>query len=190
VHNRKVYDGPKESYRAFETGRDLVPSMVKAGDGYRIHVTGLTHDEKGYPDMSVSAQGKLVQRLMDKIRIHTDDIVMYKEEDVEGADVVVVSFGITSRTAIPAIEQAKAKGLKVGHLRLVVVWPFPEKRIRELAGKVKSIVVPELNMGQIVYEVERCAAGKCNVVSVPHAGGTVHQPKDIFAAIEKSLRGT
>jgi 2-oxoglutarate ferredoxin oxidoreductase subunit alpha len=126
---------------------------------------------------------------MDKIRLNADDIVLYKEENVEGADVVVVTYGITSRTAIPAIEQARAKGLKVGHLRLIVAWPFPEKRIRELAGRVKSIVVPELNMGQMVYEVERCAAGKCNVVSVPHAGGTVHQPKEIFAAIEKSLRG-
>ena len=184
-----MYEGPKENYRAFDAGRDLVPMMVKAGDGYRIHVTGLTHDEKGYPDMSVSAQGKLVQRLMDKIRLNADDILKYEEEGVDGADVVVVTFGITSRTAIPAIEQARAKGLKVGHLRLVVVWPFPEKRIRELAGKVKSIVVPELNMGQIVYEVERCAAGKCGVVSVPHAGGTVHQPKEIFNAIEKSLRG-
>ena len=133
--------------------------------------------------------GRLVQRLVDKVRVNADNIIMYKEEDIEGADVVVVTYGITSRTAIPAIEQAKAKGLKVGHLRLVVVWPFPEKRIRELAGKVKSIVVPELNMGQMVYEVERCAAGKCNVVCVPHAGGTVHQPKDILAAIEKSIRG-
>lgn len=121
--------------------------------------------------------------------MHAQDIIIYREENCEGADVVIVTYGITSRTAIPAIEQARAKGLKVGHLRLVVVWPFPEKRIRELAGRVKSIVVPELNMGQIVYEVERCAAGKCNVVCVPHAGGTVHQPKDIYAAIEKSLRG-
>ena len=189
VHDRKVYEGPKENYLPFEAGRDLVPMMVKAGDGYRIHVTGLTHDEKGYPNMSVSAQGKLVQRLMDKIRLHADDIIKFEEESIEGADIVVVTYGITSRTAIPAIEQARAKGLKIGHLRLIVCWPFPEKRIRELAGRVKSIVVPELNMGQMVYEVERCVAGKCNIVSVPHAGGTVHQPKDILAAIEKSIRG-
>lgn len=189
IVERKMYEGPKENFQLFDAGRDMVPMMVKAGDGYRFHVTGLTHDERGYPNMTVSAQGRLVQRLMDKIRLNADDIIMYKEEDVKDADVVVVTYGITSRTAIPAIEQAKAKGLKVGHLRLVVVWPFPEKRIKELAGSVKSLVVPELNMGQIVYEVERCAAGQCNVVSVPHAGGTVHQPKDILAAIEKSLRG-
>ncbi len=189
LYERRMYEGPKENFHPFEAGRDHVPMMVKAGDGYRIHVTGLTHDEKGYPDMSVSAQGKLVRRLMDKIRLHTDEIVKFHEQDVEDADVVVLTYGITSRTAIPAIEQARAKGMRVGHLRLVVVWPFPEKRVRELAGRVKAFVVPELNMGQMVYEVERCVAGKSKVVSVPHAGGTVHQPKDIYTAIEKSLRG-
>jgi 2-oxoglutarate ferredoxin oxidoreductase subunit alpha len=189
LYDRRMYEGPKENFHPFEAGRDLVPLMVKAGDGYRIHVTGLTHDERGYPDMSVSAQGRLVRRLLDKIRLHADEIIMFHEQDVEGADVVVVTYGITSRTAIPAIEQARAKGMKVGHLRLVVVWPFPERRFRELASRVKAFVVPELNMGQMVYEVERCVAGKSRVVSVPHAGGTVHQPKDIYAAIEKSLRG-
>jgi 2-oxoglutarate ferredoxin oxidoreductase subunit alpha len=189
VYQRRMYEGPRENFLPFETGKDLVPLMVKAGDGYRIHVTGLTHDERGYPEMSVNAQAKLVRRLVDKINLHADEIVRVKEENMEDAEVVVVTYGITSRTAIPAIEQARAKGMKVGHLRLVVVWPFAEKRIRELAGRVKAFVVPELNLGQMVYEVERCAAGKSKVVSVPHAGGSVHQPKDIYAAIEKSLRG-
>ena len=189
VYQRRMYEGPRENYLPFETGKDLVPMMVKAGDGYRIHVTGLTHDERGYPEMSASAQAKLVPRLVDKINLHADEIIRVKEENMEDAEVVVVTYGITSRTAIPAIEQARAKGMKVGHLRLVVVWPFAEKRIRELAGRVKAFVVPELNLGQMVHEVERCAAGKSKVVSVPHAGGTVHQPKDIYAAIEKSVRG-
>jgi len=189
IVERRMYGGPKEGYQPFEAGRDLVPLMVKAGDGYRIHVTGLTHDERGYPNMSVGAQAKLVQRLVDKIRLHADEIVQFQEHDVDDADVVVVTYGITSRTAIPAIEQARAKGMKVGHLRLVVVWPFPEKRIRALADRVKAFVVPEINLGQMVYEVERCAAGKSKVILVPHGGGTVHQPKDIYTAIEKSLRG-
>ena len=189
VYQRRMYEGPRENYLPFETGNDLVPMMVKAGDGYRIHVTGLTHDEKGYPDMSVGMQATLVRRLVDKIRLFADDIVRVEEQDIEDAEIVVVTYGITSRTAIPAIEQARAKGMKVGHLRLVVVWPFPEKRIRALAGRVKAFVVPELNLGQMVYEVERCVAGKAKVISVPHAGGTVHQPRDIYTAIEKSVRG-
>jgi 2-oxoglutarate ferredoxin oxidoreductase subunit alpha len=189
LYQRRMYEGPRQNFLPFEAGNDLVPMMVKAGDGYRIHVTGLTHDEKGYPDMTIGTQATLVRRLVDKIRLHTDDIIRFEEQNIEDAEIVVVTYGITSRTAIPAIEQARAKGMKVGHLRLVVVWPFPEKRIRELAGRVKAFVVPELNLGQMVYEVERCAAGKSKVLSVPHAGGTVHQPKDIYAAIEKSLRG-
>jgi 2-oxoglutarate ferredoxin oxidoreductase subunit alpha len=101
----------------------------------------------------------------------------------------VVTYGITSRTAIPAIEMARKEGLRVGHLRLVVVWPFPEERIRELAGCVRAFVVPELNLGQMVLEVERCTGGKAHVVPVGHAGGGVHNPRDIYLAITKSARG-
>jgi 2-oxoglutarate ferredoxin oxidoreductase subunit alpha len=182
---RKYYDGPKESFLPFKANSDMVPPMVKAGDGYNIHVTGLTHDERGYPNMTVATQEKLIPRLMNKIRLNADKIADYREDQVEGADIVVVTFGITSRTAIPAIEQARKEGLKVGHLRLVVVWPFPENYIRARASKVKAFVVPELNQGQIVYEVERCAAGKAPVRLVPHVGGTVHNPKDIYNAIVK-----
>ncbi|HEY6951280.1 MAG TPA: 2-oxoacid:acceptor oxidoreductase subunit alpha [Bacteroidota bacterium] len=186
---RRFYEGPKEEYHPFEPERDLVPLMVKAGDGFRIHVTGLTHDEQGYPNMTVNTQGKLVRRLVDKLKVNADRIIEYKEDMVEGADVVVVTYGISSRTAVPAIDQARKEGLKVGHLRLVTVWPFPERRIRELAERVKAFVVPELNLGQLVLEVERCAGRKAGVHLVPHAGGTVHQPKEIYSAIRKSVKG-
>ena len=134
IYPRRFYQGPKEEYLPYQADGELVPSIVKAGDGYRIHVTGLTHDERGYPSMTVTAQERLVRRLVNKVRLNADKIIEYKEERVQGADIVVVTYGITSRVAIPAIEQARKEGLKVGHLRLVVVWPFPEKRIRELAG--------------------------------------------------------
>lgn len=186
---RKFYDGPRENFLLFKPDKHSVPPMVKAGDGYRIHVTGLTHDEKGYPSMTIATQEKLVHRLVNKIRANADDIVELKEDQIEDSDVIVVTYGITSRTAIPAIERARKEGMKVGHLRLIVVWPFPEKKIKELASKIKSFVVPELNYGQIVLEVERNAAGKANVVLVPHAGGTVHNPTDIYNAIVKSVKG-
>ncbi len=186
---RRYYEGPRENYLPYGTNGDLVPMMVKAGDGYNIHVTGLTHDERGYPSMTVPAQEKLVPRLVNKIRRNAHRIVEYVEDQVDGAEVVVVTYGITSRVAIPAIEQARREGLKVGHIRLIVVWPFPEERIRELAPKVKAFVVPELNLGQMVYEVERCAAGKARVALVGHAGGTVHNPQDIYRTITKSAKG-
>ena len=108
-----------------------------------------------------------------------------KRTEVEGADVVVVSYGITSRIAVKAIQDARKEGIKVGSLRLITIWPFCEKRIRELAGKVKAIVVPEINYGQMVLEVERCAAGKCKVISVNHCGGAVHDPEVILEPSER-----
>ncbi len=106
-----------------------------------------------------------------------------KKSRLEGADVVVVSYGITSRVAQRAIEAAREQGLRVGKLRLITAWPFPEKKIRELAAKVKAFVVPELNLGQMVREVERAAAGQAKTLAVSHAGGGVHNPNDILRAI-------
>jgi 2-oxoglutarate ferredoxin oxidoreductase subunit alpha len=162
--------------------------MVRAGDGYRIHVTGLTHDDRGYPAMTTAAQDKKVRRLVDKIRRNANAITDYREDQIGGAEIVVVTYGITSRTAVPAIERARQEGIKVGHLRLVVVWPFPEIAFRELAGTVKGFVVPELNLGQIKLEVERCVAGKAAVSLVGHAGGSVHDPHDIYLAIKKMVK--
>jgi 2-oxoglutarate/2-oxoacid ferredoxin oxidoreductase subunit alpha len=189
IFERRYYNGPKNELLLFKPEKDLVPPMVKAGDGYQIHVTGLTHDEKGYPSMTVGAQAKLITRLVDKIRVNADKIVEYREDGIEGADIVLITYGITSRTAIPAIEQARKEGMHIGHLRLITAWPFPEKRIRELASKVKAFVVPELNLGQMVYEVERLAGGKAKVEHVPHAGGTVHNPKEIYMAIQRQMKG-
>jgi 2-oxoglutarate ferredoxin oxidoreductase subunit alpha len=175
-------------YKPYEAGADGVPEMVKAGDGYRIHITGLTHDERGYPAMTPPAQDKLVKRLLNKIREHREELVDVREDGIEGADVVVVSFGITSRVAAAAIESARAKGVKVGHLRLIIAWPFPISRIKELAEKVKAFVVPELNMGQMALEVERAVAGKTKVIGITHAGGTVHEPEVIEAEIMEAAR--
>lgn len=168
-------------------GRDM-PEFARAGDGYRFHTTGLTHDRRGYPVMSAECQELCVRRLVDKIRKNADKIVRFDEEETDGADVVLVTYGITARVARAAIEIARKKGIKVGVIRLIVVWPFPEKKIRELAGKIKAFVVPEINYGQMVLEVERCAAGQAPAILVPHGGGGVHNPLDIFEAIERAAR--
>jgi 2-oxoglutarate ferredoxin oxidoreductase subunit alpha len=162
--------------------------MVRAGDGYRFHITGLTHHDRGYPNMTPAVQEKLITRLVDKVRKNADRIIEYEADGLEDADVVVVCYGITSRVAQRAIDEAGAKGLKVGKFRIITAWPFPEKQIRELAGKVKALIVPELNMGQMVLEVERCAGGRCKTVSIPHAGGSVHNPDEILKAIEEAIR--
>jgi 2-oxoglutarate ferredoxin oxidoreductase subunit alpha len=180
---RKLTDKPISEYLPYATNGNNVPEFARAGDGYRFHTTGLTHDERGYPMMSADCQAKCVRRLVEKIRGNADKIVRFDEENTDGADVIVVAYGITARVARMGIDLARKRGAKVGVIRLVVVWPFPEKRIRELAPRVKAFVVPEINCGQIVLEVERCAAGQAAAVSVPHAGGGVHDPMDICNAI-------
>src|ERR1700680_3991475 len=175
-------------YLPYETNGDQVPEMAHAGEGYKFHVTGLTHDERGYPNMTPQVQGKLVRRLQSKIRDAADRIALFEEEQLEGADVVVVSYGITSRVAQRAIEEAREQGLCVGKLRLITAWPFPESKIRELAARVKAFVVPELNLGQMVREVERAAAGKAKTFAVSHAGGGVHNPEDILKVIVEASR--
>ena len=175
-------------YLTFEPEEDLVPAMAHAGEGHRFHMTGLTHDERGYPALNPETQDRLVRRLMDKVTRAADDLVHVEEDGIEGADVIVVSYGITSRVAQRAVEMARAKGLRVGKLRLLTAWPFPAAKVRELARGIKAFVVPELNMGQMVGEVERAAGGVARTVSVPHAGGTVHRPEVILKVIEEAAR--
>ncbi|MCK5220757.1 MAG: 2-oxoacid:acceptor oxidoreductase subunit alpha [Candidatus Aminicenantes bacterium] len=188
IVERKWYKGPKEEYLPYKPDSDLVPFMVKVGDGYRFHSTGLTHDEKGYPAINSEWQNITVNHLKDKINKNKDKIIRIEETETDNADIIVLSYGITSRVAIKAVIQARKEGLKVGTLRLITVWPFPEKRIKVLAKKVKAFIVPEINYGQIVLEVERCVAGRAKVIGVPHLGGWVHNPKDIYKKIREAAK--
>jgi 2-oxoglutarate ferredoxin oxidoreductase subunit alpha len=183
-HTRK----PIEDYLPYASKGDLVPEMAHAGEGYKFHVTGLTHDERGYPNMTPQTQDKLVRRLQNKIRVASERICMFDEDGLHDADVVVVSYGITSRVAQRAIDMGRERGLKVGKLRLITAWPFADKKIAELAVRVKAFVVPELNLGQMAREVERAAHGKAKTVPVTHAGGGVHDAAEILNAIVEASR--
>jgi len=191
INRPQVQRGEQEPdrFRIYRSGpKDdpgYVSPMVKAGDGYRIHVTGLTHDERGYPAMYAEANQWNVSRLMQKINANRADIIQIEKEKLRGADVIVVSYGISARTSLWPIEQARKEGLKVGYLRLITVWPFPDDLISKLAEKVSAFIVPEINMGQITREVERCAAGKAQVIGVHKPGGDILDPKDVLEAIQK-----
>jgi 2-oxoglutarate ferredoxin oxidoreductase subunit alpha len=138
--------------------------------------------------MTPQIQDTLVRRLQNKIRNAADRICRFEEEHLDHADVVVISYGITSRVAQRAIDIARNRGLKVGKLRLITAWPFPEKKIAELAAHVKAFVVPELNLGQMVREVQRAANGQARTFAVSHAGGGVHNPDEILNAIVEASR--
>jgi len=179
---------PPADYLPYRPDADLVPPMAVAGEGYRFHVTGLTHDERGYPVMTAEAQHKLARRLVDKIEKNQKDIMMLEETDTDGADVIICSYGISARVASIAVAQARAEGIKVGMLRLITVWPFPAERIRQLAQAIRVFVVPEINQGQISLEVERAAGGKAKTILVPHMGGSVHNPATILEAIRQAVK--
>jgi len=183
---RNNYSGPVEGCRPYKFNSKGGNPMVRAGDGYNFHITGLVHNEKGYPAANAAQAKVVVTHLIEKINSNADKIIRLDEDQVDGADVVVVSYGITSRIAVKAIQDARKEGMKVGSLRMITIWPFCEKRIRELAGKVKAFVVPEINYGQMVLEVERCAGGRSKVISVNHCGGAVHDPEVILDAIRKA----
>lgn len=185
---RKFTKKKPEDFKIYETGEDLIPEMPRLGKGYNFHVTGLTHDEKGYPAMNTEGQAKLISRLINKIRLNVKEITLVDEADVLSSDVVVMSYGITSRIAEKAISEAKKEGYKVGKYRMKVVWPIDEERILEISKNTKAIVFAELNAGQIVREIERCSCGNCKVISVPHFGGTVHHVEDILEAIRRGLK--
>lgn len=185
ITDRKWATKKPGEYRSYAADASQVPEMVQAGQGYKVHVTGLTHDDRGYPALNAEAQKKLITRLVGKIRDRKAELVDVRGDFLEDAETVVVSYGITSRIALAAVREARRQGRKVGHLRLIVAWPFPDTVIAELARRVKTFIVPELNLGQMVLEVQRAVNGSVPVVSIPHTGGAVHEPGVILDAILK-----
>ncbi len=182
--DRKKPEEPPEEFLSYAPEEDLVPPMPVAGDGYSLHVTGLTHDERGYPSVDEETQNVLVTRLIDKIRKNSDDILRYKEYRTEDADIIMVAYGSAFRAAREALDMARDEGLKVGLIRPITIWPFPEDRINELAEETEAFLVTEINFGQVVYEVERCASGQCLTYLSPRMGGSIHTPEEVLERLE------
>lgn len=190
IFPRRYFQGETDKYLPFKRDKDLVPPMVKIGDGYRFHVTGLTHDDRGYPIMFEECQEYNVHPLVKKIRDFTDEIIDIEEENTEDAEIIIISYGTPARASHRAMEKARGEGIKIGSLKLATIWPFPENRVLELAKKTKAFIVPEMNFGQLVYEVERCSAGYANVLFVPHGEKGIETTDDIAAAIKQALQVT
>ena len=148
-----------EGYQPYAVGEDLVPDVARFGDGFRIHVTGLLHDETGFPSGSPLVTEQLLRRLHEKIDRVGAEIIHTEEAFMEDADCAVVSYGGTARTAYEAVRTARADGIRVGFLRLQTIWPFADAAIGRLAARVQRILVAELNYGQLTHEVTRAAHG-------------------------------
>lgn len=184
ILNRKKPDAPREDYKPFEITDDLVPPMANFGEGYRFYATGLTHDENGHPDMSVQIQNDLVGRLCDKIRLHKDEIIEIEELWTEDCEVLVVSYGISARSAKSAVVEAREQGIRAGLVRLITLWPFPDERIARIAQEVKGVVVTEMNYGQMVREIER-AAKQTPVSFISKLGENPAKPEEILEEIRR-----
>jgi 2-oxoglutarate ferredoxin oxidoreductase subunit alpha len=163
---------------------DLVPPMVHAGEGYRIHYTGLTHDERGYPDMSAETHHRLVTRLVQKIRRNAEQITLTEGYYLDDARILVISYGCTARSARRAVREARERGIPAGMLRLISLWPFPEEQVKTLAKDMDAVIVAEMNLGQISREVERQL--RRPVSGVYHAGGAMIPPERILTAIQEA----
>lgn len=188
----EIYDrlGPVEGETYSPYGvRDgeCVPRMADFGAGHRYHVTGLFHDETGFPSNSYSNAGYMLDRMMNKVDDNVDDIVTYEEYMMDDAEVVILSYGSSARSAKGAIKQLREEGIKAGLFRAITLWPFPEKQVIDLGNKFDNIIVAELNLGQYVYEVDRVVRGNATVTHVGKADGDVLTPSEIAAKVKEVM---
>lgn len=160
-----------------------VPLMAPFGQGYRWHVTGLFHDESGAPSGKADVADKLIRRLAAKIENNVDDICEYSGESLEDCDIAVVAFGASAMSALSAVRKARKAGIKAGLFRPRTLWPFPEKALREVAGHASTIIVPEMNLGQIALEVERIASCSSRVIRLGKVNGELFRPEEVFQSI-------
>ncbi len=187
VNRKKPKPEDKDNFYPYEETEDLIPPMPDYGTGFKYHSTGLFHDKTGFPRGKTEDARKLMDRLMGKINNNLDDII-HLEEDLNGdEDVVVLAYGSTVRSAISAVNQVRKDGVKAGWVKLKTIWPFADDYVRELAEKVDRIIVPELNMGQLIGEVKRVAAGKAEVTGINRYDGTLITPADVVAEIKGAL---
>jgi len=186
VVNRKK---PKASEKKFFMMEEIAP-MPSVGEGFNVAVTGSTHNETGRRFTADPVVHKrLVETLVGKIRNNVDKIVEYEARNIEDCDVGLVSFGCTSRAVYEAVELAKEKGIEVGFIRLKIVWPFPEKAVHDMAQNCRAIIVPEMNLKEVFYEVERVVQGAVPVVSVNKVGGgEMITPEELTAEIVRSVK--
>jgi len=174
---------PPEWYKPFENFPVDVPPLVPFGEGYRYHITGLHHDERGYPTARLNEIQPWLERIFRKIDRSLSDILLYDHDGIEDAETLVIAYGATARSARYAIDRARERGRKVGFLKLKTIWPFPDEVVEHAAARLHHVVVAEMNRGQVVLEVER-VIGRHKVRRVNRADGEMITPAEILAGIE------
>jgi len=182
INRVRPTDSPEE-YGPYDSSESDVPPLADYFSGYRFHVTGLNHDSRGFPSTNPELVQREERRLLSKIADHLDEIEKYELTDTDDAEIIVVAFGSTARAAAVSIRDARENGIKVGMLRPLTLWPFPEAVLREISKNVKRVIVPEANLGQLIYEVERLVGDGVEVVGVQKVGGVPIYPAEILEKI-------
>ena len=188
VINRKKPTVPPEEYLPFKPDEDGVPPMANFGEGYRYHITGLIHNYKGLPTSNSQEINAFIRRLHDKIQKNIKDIIIYQKYSLDDAKIALIAYGSVARAAERTVKLAREKGLKVGLLKLLTIWPFCFEEVNRLAKQVDLIIVPEMNLGQMVLEVERASQGKCRVVPYGRVDGELINPLEILEKIQEEIK--
>ncbi len=178
---------PPEEFWPKAAPPDGVPPLPAFGDGYRFHVTGLTHDERGFPTNDAAEAGALMERLRRKVEDHLDEVRDVETFHTEDADVVVFAYGTVGRAAREAVVRARARGVRAGLLRPRTLWPFPEEEVAALAARTGAILVAEMNQGQLLREVERAAGGRCEIATHLRADGEAIVPAELLEVLSARI---
>ncbi|NVO14691.1 MAG: 2-oxoacid:acceptor oxidoreductase subunit alpha [Rhodoplanes sp.] len=185
VSERKWANGAGPAYQPYAAGEDGVPAMARPGDGHRAHTTGLTHSESGFPTQSPPVVDRMMRRLLGKIDVNQALIEKYETLMADDADVLIVAYGITARAARRAVTVLRAEGVKAGLFRPITLWPFPEAPLRRLAGPARAVLVPEMNAGQLVLEIQRLVGRDPPVHPLGRIDGEPIAPDEIVTAVKE-----
>jgi 2-oxoglutarate ferredoxin oxidoreductase subunit alpha len=185
IIERKVPSVSPAEYKPYDVSFGDVPPLAAFGSGYKFHVTGLNKMQDGFPTTKAEIVQAEEERQVRKVDANVDDIVTFEEYMLDDAEVVVVAYGSTSRSARYAVNIAREQGIKAGMFRIKTFWPFPDKQIKALAGKVRGIVIPEMNLGMCSHELERCAQGKAPVLGIFRVDGEPINPDQILDKIKE-----
>ena len=185
IVNRKWATDPQPGFLPYASGDDLIPEMVRPGDGFRTHTTGLTHAEDGFPTQDPEEVDQYMRRILDKLEVHNHLIESYETIDTDDADYLVVAFGITARAARRAIKQAREQGIRVGMFRPVTLWPFPVTAFESIIGGKRGVLVAEMNAGQLITEIERYRPAGCRIAGLNRIDGETITPLQILNSIQE-----
>jgi 2-oxoglutarate ferredoxin oxidoreductase subunit alpha len=187
IINRKKPTCSAQEYLPYIADETLIPPMANFGEGYRYHVTGLVHDETGFPTNKTDQIEVMLNRLNSKLDKYSDEIIQYEDTFTEDAKIGIVTYGSSARSSKNAMRKAREQGIPVGMIRIQTLWPFPTERIYEFGRQVSHIIVPELNLGQIAHEVEHAVKGAAEVVPVNKINGDPIHPEEVLLKIKECI---